>query len=32
LLNKLKVKVAETEINTISKRLEIIDSLLEIAE
>src|SRR5665647_872115 len=30
--DKLKVKVAETEINTIEKRLEIIDSLLKIAE
>ena len=30
--DKLKVKVIETEINTISKRLEIIDSLLKIAE
>jgi intein-encoded DNA endonuclease-like protein len=30
--DKLKVKVAETEINTIEKRLGIIDSLLEIAE
>jgi multidrug efflux pump subunit AcrA (membrane-fusion protein) len=30
--DKLKVKAAETEINTIEKRLEIIDALLEIAE
>lgn len=30
--DKLKVKVVETEINTISKRLEIINSLLKIAE
>lgn len=30
--DKLKIKVIETEINTISKRLEIIDSLLVIGE
>jgi hypothetical protein len=30
--DKLKVKVAETEINTIEKRIDIIDSLLKIAE
>ena len=30
--DKLKVKVIETEINTIEKRIEIIDSLLKIAE
>ena len=30
--DKLKIKVIETEINTISKRLEIIDSLLRICE
>lgn len=30
--DKLKIKVIETEINTISKRLEVIDSLLKIAE
>jgi nitrate reductase alpha subunit len=30
--DKLKIKIVETEINTISKRLEIIDGLLKIAE
>jgi hypothetical protein len=29
--DKLKIKVAETEINTINKRVEIIDTFLEIA-
>jgi hypothetical protein len=30
--DKLKIKVIETEINTIEKRLEIVDALLKIAE
>jgi len=30
--DKLKIKVIETEINTVEKRIEIIDSLLKIAE
>ncbi|HZK88151.1 MAG TPA: hypothetical protein VFC27_03270 [Anaerovoracaceae bacterium] len=30
--DKLKIKVIETEINTIEKRIEIIDTLLKIAE
>ena len=30
--DKLKIKIVETEINTITKRLEIIDALLKIAE